>query len=148
MFSLHVFFAFFSNFLIKLRRQFRVRKIFRTWVYAGFAVFSFGVWNYYFENAWLMLWVALSLKLAHYYGCSFVAKLSWKKVFFFWKIFLFFTKYTLLAEKNLFIWKKSFILNFFLLKITFLTEKNINEPHFRNIFLHRKCLCYCVTNKI
>ena len=36
---------------------------------------------------------------------------------------------------------------FFLLKKTFFTEKNINEnvkniSHFRNIFLHRKCLCY------
>ena len=30
-----------SKFLINLRRQFRVRKIFRTQVFAGFAVFSF-----------------------------------------------------------------------------------------------------------
>ena len=32
-----------SNFLINLRRQFRVRKIFCTQVFAGFAVFSFRV---------------------------------------------------------------------------------------------------------
>ena len=32
-----------SKFLINLRRQFRVRKIFRTQVFAGFAVFSFCV---------------------------------------------------------------------------------------------------------
>ena len=39
------------KFLIYLRRQFRVRKIFRTQGFAGFAVFSFCVQNYYFENA-------------------------------------------------------------------------------------------------
>ena len=32
-----------SNFLINLRRQFRVRKIFRAQVFVGFAVFSFCV---------------------------------------------------------------------------------------------------------
>ena len=46
--SLHVFFAFFSKFLINLRRRFRVRKIcswrqFCTQVFVGFAVFSFWV---------------------------------------------------------------------------------------------------------
>ena len=44
---------------------FRVRKIFRTQVLAGFAVFSFCVKNYYPENVYLMFEVALSLKLAH-----------------------------------------------------------------------------------
>ena len=34
-----------SKFLINLRRQFRVRKIFRTQGFAGFTVFSFCVWN-------------------------------------------------------------------------------------------------------
>ena len=38
----------------------------------------------------------------------FVAKLSWKTIFFFEKTFVFFTKYTLFAEKNVFIWKKKF----------------------------------------
>ena len=37
------------------------------------------------------------------------------------------TKYTLLAEKNVFIWKKKFYIEIFLLKKTFFTEKNINE---------------------
>ena len=60
------------------------------------------------------------------YGCSFVAKLSWKKMFLYGK--------EVYIEKC-FYWKKLF------------TEKNINEnvkniSHFRNIFLHRKCLCY------
>ena len=44
LFGLNVFFAFFrSKFLINLRRQFRVRKIFRMQVFARFAVFSFCV---------------------------------------------------------------------------------------------------------
>ena len=85
------------------------------------------------------------------YGCSFVAKLSWKKNFFFEKIFVFFTKYTLFAEKNVFIWKKSFILKIFLLKKTFFTEKNINE-NVKNIYLISEIYFYtenvCVTNKI
>ena len=45
-----------SNFLMNLRRQFCVRKIFsrrqlRTQVFVGFSVFSVYVQNYYFENA-------------------------------------------------------------------------------------------------
>ena len=48
------------------------------------------------------------------YYCSFIAKLNWKKKCFF-QISLFFTKYTLFAEKNVFICKEKF------------TEKNINE---------------------
>ena len=40
-----------SKFLTDLRRQFCVRKIFRTQLFAGFAVFLFCVENYYFENA-------------------------------------------------------------------------------------------------
>ena len=38
-----------SKFLIYLRRQVRVRNIFRTQIFAGFAVFSFYVENYYFS---------------------------------------------------------------------------------------------------
>ena len=66
------------------------------------------------------------------------------------KIFVF-TKYTLFAEKNVFIWKKSFILKIFLLKKTFFTEKNINE-NVKNIYLISEIYFYtenvCVTNKI
>ena len=41
---------------------------------------------------------------------------------------MFFTKYTLFAEKDVFIWKKkSFIWKKNLLKKAFFTEKNINE---------------------
>ena len=54
------------------------------------------------------------------YGCSFVARLSWKNIFFFLRKYLFFTKYTTFAEKIVFIWKKRFILKFFF------TEKNEN----------------------
>ena len=87
-------------------------------------------------------------KTSTVYGCSFVAKLSWKKIFFFEKIFVFFTKYTLFAEKNVFIWKKSFIMKmFFTEKNFFYREKykwkfKKDISHFRNIFLYKKCLCY------
>ena len=57
----------------------------------------------------MTLWDAINvmaLPTCYGYGCSFVAKLSWKKKFFFEKIFVFFTKYTLFAEQNIFIWKK------------------------------------------
>ena len=74
-----------------------------------------------------------------------------KQNFFFEKIFVFFTKYTLFAEKNVFIWKKSFILKIFLLKKTFFTEKNINE-NVKNIYLISEIYFYtenvCVTNKM
>ena len=57
------------------------------------------------------------------YGCSFVAKLS-RKNFFFEKIFVFFTKYALLAEKMFLYGKKSFTLkNFFAEKTFFHREK-------------------------
>ena len=86
------------------------------------------------------------------YDCSFVAKLSWKKRLFFEKIFVFFTKYTLFAENNVFIWGKSFMIkNFFYWKQTFFTENNINET-VKNIYLISKLYFYtenvCVTNKI
>ena len=40
-----------SKVFLNLRRQFRVRKIFRAQVFAGFAVFSFCVENNYSESA-------------------------------------------------------------------------------------------------
>ena len=60
------------------------------------------------------------------YGCSFVAKLSWKKIFFFFEK-MFFKKYTLFAEKMFLYEKKVLYWKFFLLKKTFVKEKNINE---------------------
>ena len=82
-----------------------------------------------------------------FYGCSFVAKLSWKKNIFFLKKYVFYKIY-IICRKNVFIWKKSFIAKHFLLKKTFFTEKNINEnvkvyiSHLRYILLCKKCLCY------
>ena len=82
-------------------------------------------WSYYNWN--------LDERLLYDYGCSFVAKLSWK-------IFEFFTEYTLFAEKNIFILKKAFF-----------TEKNIYE-NVKNIYLIWEKLFYkenvCDTNKI
>ena len=43
------------------------------------------------------------IRMAYEYGCSFVAKLTWKKIIFFLNIFVFLTKYTLFAEKNVLI---------------------------------------------
>ena len=87
------------------------------------------------------------------YGCSFVAKLAklnWKKKFFFWKnIFLY--KIYIIYRKKHFIWKKVLYLNFFLPKKTFFLEKNIYE-NIENIYLIWKIFIYaenvCVTNKI
>ena len=61
-----------------------------------------------------------------------------------------FTKYTLFAEKNVFIWKKKFYIEIFLLKKTFFTEKNINENV--NIYISFEKYIFMqkmfVTNKI
>ena len=80
------------------------------------------------------------------YGCSFVAKVSWKKNFFYEKIFVFLTKYTL--QKKMFSYgKKVLYWKLFLLKKKNFTEKNKNE-NVKNIyliwkiFLYRKCLFY------
>ena len=73
------------------------------------------------------LWTSCSMSetlfkcfLVYCYGCSFVAKLSWKITFLFWKN-MFFTKYTLFTEKmflygkkkvkyiKTFCWKKLFL---------------------------------------
>ena len=70
--------------------------------------------------------VSFLIKLqAFCYGCSFVAKLSRKKNFFSKKIFVFFTKYILFAEKNIFIRNKNFF-----------SEKNFLYRKYR------KYMCY------
>ena len=50
-----------------------------------------------------------------------------KKIFFFEKTFLFFTKYTLFAENYVFIWEKGFILKIFFTEKTSFREKDICE---------------------
>ena len=64
---------------------------------------------------------------------------------------MFFIKYTLFAEKNVFKWKKRFIRKNFLSKKPFFTEKNINE-NVKNINLISEIYFYtenvCVTSKI
>ena len=64
---------------------------------------------------------------------------------------MFFIKYTLFAEKNVFKWKKRFIRKIFLSKKPFFTEKNINE-NVKNINLISEIYFYtenvCVTSKI
>ena len=74
------------------------------------------------------------------------------KKFFFEKIFVFFTKYTLFAEKKLFLYgKKVYNEKFLYWKKLFCTEENINE-NVKNIYIISKIYFYtenvCVTNKI
>ena len=85
------------------------------------------------------------------YGCSFVAKLIEKKIVFALKKYMFFTKYTLFAEKMFLYGKNSFILkNFFTGKNFFCREKY--KWKCKNIYLIWEIYFYaenvCVTNKI
>ena len=60
------------------------------------------------------------------YGCSFDAKLSWKKFFFFEKIFVFYKIYIICRKKMFLYGKKSFKRRFFFYrKKLFFTEKNM-----------------------
>ena len=78
-------------------------------------------------------------------GCSFVAKLSWKNIFFEKICFLQNMHY---LQKKIFYGKKSFTLKKFFTEKTFFSKKNISEnvknyiSNLRNIFLCRKCLYY------
>ena len=75
-----------SKFLLNLWRQFRVRKIFRTQVFAEFSVFSFYIWNYYFENV-----------LTYVLGRSFTKTCSLTSC---WQAFLFISmEYYLIGQK-------------------------------------------------
>ena len=82
------------------------------------------------------------------YGCSFVAKLSRKKMSFFWKNICVLYKICITCRKNVFIWKKSFTLkNFFAEKTFFHREKYKWKckkyiSHLNNTFLYWKCLRY------
>ena len=79
------------------------------------------------------------------YGCSFVAKLSWKKNFF--EKICFLQNIHYLQVKCFYMEKKKFnIENFFTEKNFFYGEKykwkcKNYVSHLRNIFLCRKCLC-------
>ena len=81
------------------------------------------------------------------YGCSFVAKLSWKKKIFFLKKYLCFWQ-NIHYRKKCFLMEKSFILKtFFTEKKNFYREKYKWKckkyiSHLKNIFLYRKCLFY------
>ena len=61
---------------------------------------------------------------------------------------MFFTKYTLFAEKMFLYEKKSIIQKNSFAEKTSFTQRNINENvniyifHLRNIFLCRKCFCH------
>ena len=73
-----------------------------------------------------------------------------KKIFFFEKIYVFYKIY-IICRKNVFIWKKSFILIFFLLKKTFFCREKYKWKC-KNIYLIWEIYFYaenvCVTNKL
>ena len=77
------------------------------------------------------------------YGCSFAAKLNWKKFFFsfFWKSICAFYKIYIICRKT----------SFYMQKREKFTEKNMNE-NVKNIYLISEIYFYtenvCVTNKI
>ena len=75
--------------------------------------------------SWKRWWIYVTVDSGNC-GCSFVAKLRWKKKIFFLKKYLFFTKYTLFAEKIFLYGKKVLYWKFFLTVKNFFTEKNIN----------------------
>ena len=80
----------------------------------------------------------------------FVAKLSWIFFFFLKKIYVFFTKYTLFAEKMFLYGKKVLYWKILLLKKTLFTEKNINENVKKYLIweIYFYVENVCVTNKI
>ena len=81
-----------------------------------------------------------SCTYASEYGCSFVAKLSWKRIFFFFeKIFAFYKIYVTCRKKCFYMQKKIFI------------EKNINGNVKKIYLISEIYFCtenVCVTNKI
>ena len=91
----------------------------------------------------MTLWDAINvmaLPTCYGYGCSFVAKLSWKKKFFFWKNICVFYKIYVICRKKCFYMEKKFI------------EKNIINENVKKIYLISEIYFYtenvCVTNKI
>ena len=111
-----------KHFLFHLKSSFRSRDI-QIFLFSSF--FLFLPVSHFFTG-----WSKKNRKVYDAYGCSFVAKLSWKKNFFLEKMFAFFTKYTLFAEKNNYIWKKKFYIDFFLF-----TEKASFTENEKNIYL-------------
>ena len=111
------------------------------------------IWSYLLKKS-LMENLIFCAVLKHYqqsceYGCSFVAKLSWKKEFFFWKDICVFLQNIHYFQKKMFLYRKKVLyLEMFLLKRNFFyREKYIWKckkyiSHLRNIFLYRKCLYY------
>ena len=81
-----------------------------------------------------------------YYGCSFVAKLSWKKKLFWKNICVFYKIYIICRKKCFYMERKFYIEKFFYWTKLFLQRKiwkcKKHISHLRNIFLYRKSLCY------
>ena len=91
-----------------------------------------------------VIWKSVWMFKARGYGCSFVAKLSWKKNFFWKNICVFYKIYIICRKKCFYVEKKFYKKKLFL-------QKNINE-NVKNIYLISEIYFYtenvCVTNKI
>ena len=77
-----------------------------------------------------------------------VAKLSWKKTFFFRKNICVFYKIYIICRKKTFLCGKKIIMKIFFTEKKFFYREKYKWKykkyisHFKNKFLHRKCLCY------
>ena len=78
------------------------------------------------------------------YGCSFVAKLSWKRFFFLKKYLGFWRNIHYVDKKGFYVEKKFYIFTEknFLYREKFKWKGKKYILHLKNIFLYRKCLFY------
>ena len=97
-------------------------------------------WKYFFGVLFNVYWrknfklkifyffrFELKIKIRHGngYGCSFVAKPSWKKIFFLKKYLCFLQNIHYLQKKNVFIWEKRFIMKIFFTEKNFFLQRKI-----------------------
>ena len=115
--------------LFHLKSSFRSRDI-QIFLFSSF--FLFLPVSHFFTG-----WSKKNRKVYDAYGCSFVAKLSWKKHFFFWKNVCVFYKIYIICRKNNYIWKKKVLYWFFfcLLKKLFFYPEYIYSFCKKNFFL-------------
>ena len=103
--------------------------------------------SFFLKKLYICFWQNSRLLNKASYGCSFVAKLIEKKIIFALEKYVFFTKYTLFAEKMFLYGKKC------LISKNFFTEKREKYKwKCKNIYLIWEIYFYaenvCVTNKI
>ena len=131
--------AVFKNFTIFIGKKTALMSLFNSEYY--------GIFNSSCFEYSLMFWRTF----ANSYGCSFVAKLRWKKIFSWKNICAFCKIYTICRKKCFYMEKEFYIEKCFYWKKFFFTEKNIHE-NVKNIYLIWETYFYtenfCVTNKM